>query len=233
MRLFTAFELPEGIGEHLQMAVSSVESGVPGIPAGRGRPPLRWIPAEQRHITLAFYGEVPTGAAEDLADDLCRALDSIAPLQLRLRGAGVFSGRTLWAGVQARALASAPGSGSSDDTASSARSHSDDSTLAAPSGDGESPIIRLMRTCEHIGAGYSRNAEAVEVRHRRRAHVTLARARDRRKGEDELRVRAEALAVYEGPEWTADEVHLVLSELGAGKSGGPLYSTLARIPLNG
>ena len=42
-----------------------------------------------------------------------------------------------------------------------------------------------------------------------------------------------ALAVYRGPEWTADEVEVVASRLGEGRSGGPLHEVLATVPLRG
>lgn len=95
------------------------------------------------------------------------------------------------------------------------------------------PLQELMRISETTGAEYARSPESVAQRDRRRAHVTLARARSRRDGEEQLRTRAEALAVYEGPTWTVTEAHLVLSELGQGRSGGPLYTTLAELPLSG
>lgn len=210
MRLFAALMLPAAAAEHLQMAVRSVDATAPDPTAGRGRPLLRWVPYEQRHITLAFYGEVPAGAVDELAAELAAAMAELSPFPLRIRGAGVFTRRTLWAGVQY-----APG-----DQASAGTPH-------------PSPLLELMRISETIGSGYARSPEPVSQRDRRRAHVTLARARSRGDGEEQLRTRAEALAVYEGPTWTVTEAHLVLSELGQGKSGTPLYTTQAELPLTG
>lgn len=212
MRLFASLSLPPTAAEHLQMALRSVDASAP--PGGGGRPALRWVPTEQRHITLAFYGEVTEGAVNELVADLESALLNIAPFTVRLRGAGVFTGRTLWAGVQETAAeASAP-------------------TVGQPEGSGAG-LLGLMRLSETVGAGYARQAELVADRQRRRAHVTLARVRDRRRGEAQLRARAEALAVYEGPSWRVSEAQLMLSELGHGKSGGPLYTTLADLQLGG
>ncbi|WP_241246565.1 hypothetical protein [Micrococcus sp. KRD070] len=85
-------------------------------------------------------------------------------------------------------------------------------------------------------------------RDRRRAHLTVARAsgaaprpRGRRRGEPRppapatvlLAEAVHALAVYRGPEWTADEVEVVASRLGEGRSGGPLHEVLATVPLRG
>ncbi|WP_150462278.1 RNA 2',3'-cyclic phosphodiesterase [Nesterenkonia ebinurensis] len=205
MRLFVGFMLPDHVNTHLGWAVNSVNDAVPTEITGYGRPALRWVQPSARHITLAFYGEVPAGAAEDLAARLQNELVDVSPLELRLRGAGVFTGRTLWVGVQ-------------EQTASE---HSN----------GSSPLIDLMRRVEGVGAEYARNPDLPTARERRRAHVTLARTRDRRKGEPQIRAHAEALAVYEGPVWTTDTAHLMRSELGGGKSGAPLYTSLAEVPL--
>ena len=85
-------------------------------------------------------------------------------------------------------------------------------------------------------------------RDRRRAHLTVApvsgaalRPRGRRRGEPRppapatvlLAEAVRALAVYRGPEWTADEVEVVASRLGEGRSGGPLHEVLATVPLRG
>ncbi|WP_300343438.1 RNA 2',3'-cyclic phosphodiesterase [Nesterenkonia sp.] len=207
MRLFVGFFLPEHVRTHLGMAVDSVHDGVSSPAAGHSRPALRWVQPEDRHITLAFYGEVPAGAVDDLTEHLHETLCGVPPLTLRLRGTGVFAGRTLWAGVQEQ----------------SAAEHSN----------GSNPLIDLMRAVEEVGVHYARSPETPTVRERRRAHVTLARARDRRKGEAEIRRLTEALAIYEGPEFCADTVHLVHSELGGGKSGAPLYASLAALPLAG
>ena len=91
MRLFVAVRPPPDVLDHLETALTAVRGGVAG-------PSLRWTPPGHRHITLAFYGEVPEGYLDDLAS----ALDDAALAQPRfdaaLRGAGVFGGRTLWVG---------------------------------------------------------------------------------------------------------------------------------------
>ncbi|WP_049897655.1 hypothetical protein [Nesterenkonia massiliensis] len=90
-----------------------------------------------------------------------------------------------------------------------------------------------MRLCEQAGSQYSTSGTPAPARERRRAHVTLARARDRRRAAEQLQARAAALSIYEGPSWRADQAHLMLSELGAGKSGGPQHTLLDRVPLRG
>lgn len=227
---------PKAVLEHLDGALDSVRTMLPPE-AGNGPPALRWVPQELWHITLAFYGDVPSGARDDLLEALHAALAGRAPLKLRLRGAGVFSSRTLWAGVQDLAP----------------------STHSLRNG----PLADLMAACGQ--AGHVVRPEVARPE-RRRAHLTLARARGRagngrgvtdtrghprrghsgrgmggrenRRGSgpdasERLHLLAEALAVYEGPQWVAAEAGLMVSELGAGAGGGPRHETLAQLPLTG
>ncbi|QDB79786.1 RNA 2',3'-cyclic phosphodiesterase [Georgenia wutianyii] len=214
MRLFASLRPPAEVLEHLAHALDGVAPGS----LDAGPPPLRWVPPEQRHVTLAFYGEVPDGALEDLAETLGAVTASTAPLQVQLAGAGVFSGATLWVGVR------------------------------VVDGD-ERALTRLMGRVEAAGEDISR----LEPRDRHRAHLTVARLsaraqrersdRRRRSGRGDRRpgrgpavdlpAVAHALSVYRGPEWTAREVELVESHLGAGRSGGPLHEVRARLPLTG
>lgn len=65
---------------------------------------LRWVPPEQWHITLAFYGDVPDDVADGLAERLGRAAARTSVLGLALAGAGTFPRQarkalTLWVGV--------------------------------------------------------------------------------------------------------------------------------------
>ncbi|QDW63126.1 RNA 2',3'-cyclic phosphodiesterase [Oerskovia sp. KBS0722] len=160
-----------------------------------GRPSLRWTPRDLMHLTVAFLGEVAEGAADDLAGALDEVARGTEPLSLHLRGAGTFEDRILFAGVggDAEALRS----------------------LSAATAEAASDVgLRLDR------------------RPRQRAHLTVARASGprrtgRRRTDPQptgpgLAELAHALAVYEGPRFTADELCLVESTPGAGRSGGPL-----------
>lgn len=91
MRLFAAIRPPQEVIEHLVTALRPIRSE-------QGRA-IRWTDPDQWHITCAFYGECPGGAEEDLAEDLRELAAATPPMDLRLRGAGSFSGRTLWMGV--------------------------------------------------------------------------------------------------------------------------------------
>src|SRR5690606_21574383 len=90
VRLFAAVRPAGPALDHLESALAAV---------GPGHGQLRWTVRENWHVTLAFYGEVPEGAVDELAAGLERlTADSPSP-RLVLRGAGVFSGRTLWVGT--------------------------------------------------------------------------------------------------------------------------------------
>ena len=85
MRVFAAIRPPEAALEHLQAGLAPLRDG-----AGDR---LRWLPLEQLHLTVAFYGEVPDGAASDLQSTLAAGVAGSGALQLSLRGAGTFSSR--------------------------------------------------------------------------------------------------------------------------------------------
>jgi len=96
VRLFAAVRPPAVVFDHLATALAGV--GWPGTgPSSPGA--VRWTARENWHITLAFYGEVPDGALEPVAEALAARAAISDPVEARLRGAGVFSGRTLWIGT--------------------------------------------------------------------------------------------------------------------------------------
>lgn len=91
MRLFAALVPPDAVLDHLERGLAAVRGG----PAES----LRWVPRENLHLTLAFYGDVPEGAIPDLTAGLALLAQRSEAPQVALSGAGVFSGRTLWCGV--------------------------------------------------------------------------------------------------------------------------------------
>lgn len=89
IRLFVGLSLPETHRQQLAL----IQHGLKGA---------RWISPENLHVTVRFIGEVD----EDVAEDLCAALDQVTspPFDLTLTGVGTF-GRpphSLWAGVADR-----------------------------------------------------------------------------------------------------------------------------------
>lgn len=206
MRLFAAVRPPADVLDHLDLALRVVRAGA--VTDDRTSP-VRWTAEENRHLTVAFYGEVPAGVSEDLARGLARTADEAEPFELRLRGAGVFSHRTLWVGA---------------------------------SGEVEAMNRLSARAAE---AGEEAGTRPDE-RLRSRPHLTVGRVspsarptrRSRRRPDDEppsapVDALVRALAVYEGPAWTVEELLLVESEPGAGRGGGPLYTPVDSWRLGG
>src|SRR5699024_662621 len=88
MRLFAAIRPPQEVLDHLRSALADLDE-----------PQLRWMPAHQLHLTLAFYGEVDREAADEVRAHLGDELGGTGRLQLQLRAAGTFGQRVLWVGV--------------------------------------------------------------------------------------------------------------------------------------
>lgn len=94
MRLFAALPVPEQVVDHLRDRVrqgSAVDET------------LRWTPADQWHLTLAFYGDVVDGRVDELSERLRRAAARTRPYTLRLGEPGRFGSarrtRVVWVGL--------------------------------------------------------------------------------------------------------------------------------------
>ncbi|WP_069735391.1 RNA 2',3'-cyclic phosphodiesterase [Streptomyces sp. EN27] len=83
-------------------AVAELRAVLAPLHALPGAPELRWTGPEGWHFTLAFYGEAPEDVRPELEARLERAARRTAPFALRMRGAGHFGGRALWAGAAGR-----------------------------------------------------------------------------------------------------------------------------------
>lgn len=88
-RMFVAIALPPALAE----ALAGLDPRIPG---------LRWLPAGQLHLTLAFLGEVAEDEERALVTELGTVDGEIFPL--RLKGLGSFGSRghpsVVWAGVE-------------------------------------------------------------------------------------------------------------------------------------
>ena len=95
LRLFVAVELPEGVRSALSETIAALRSELRG--------PYRWVEPGSIHLTLKFLGDVAPGRVGALSAALREAVAPMAPIRLRLEGAGMFpdgrSPRVLWAGV--------------------------------------------------------------------------------------------------------------------------------------
>ncbi|HEY5553393.1 MAG TPA: RNA 2',3'-cyclic phosphodiesterase [Cellulomonas sp.] len=197
MRLFAAVRPPGPVLLHLDLALRTVAAGVD---TGGRSSPVRWTEVENRHLTAAFFGDVADALVGELGEAVDRAVSEVDPFELHLRGAGVFAHRTLWIGA---------------------------------GGD----VGSMRRLSDALaGAGADLVARS-DDRVRSRAHLTIGRmdpsvrrSRPRRtdqaQPEDAADALVRALAVYEGPSWLVEDVHLLASQPGAGRGGGPLYTTV-------
>lgn len=103
MKLFTALEVPESVSATLDAAVR---------PLREEHDALRWTPAHQWHLTLAYVGHADMedlGPGQDGQDQgldrlarVLRPATSAGPdrIDLRLATAGRFGSRVLWTGVE-------------------------------------------------------------------------------------------------------------------------------------
>ncbi len=97
-RLFVALEPPEAVRRRLAAAQAELRRL-----AGRAADEVRWVPAENVHLTLQFLGAVPEERVGGVEAALRAAASAARPLALEVKGAGGFPNarrpRVVWAGV--------------------------------------------------------------------------------------------------------------------------------------
>ena len=168
---------------------------------------MRWTAEENWHLTVAFFGEVADGAVGELSDTLGGVAASSTPFALRLRGAGVFAGRTVWIGASGGVDAMARLSAAARDAGVRATTFRD--------------VRERLRPHLTVGRVLDDGSAA------RRAC-----SRDRARVPGPVDGLVHALALYEGPEWTVDHLLLEQSWPGQGRGGGPRYREVARWQLS-
>lgn len=207
MRLFVAVDPPPPVREHLELALTSVR-GQTERDDTRGA--LRWASVDDRHLTLAFYGEVTAGDDEELSAGLARVADEHPRFEVRLRGAGVFDRRIFWIGCGGDVAALGALTAACVDLGQSVTGRED----------------HRVRSRSHLTVARVRGQGR-----RRSAGGNRARSGEPEAGPDEVAALAHALAVYEGPAWQVAEIVLMSSRPGEGKAGGPAYDALDAYPL--
>lgn len=94
MRLFAALVPPPEVLEDLEAFLE------PRLASA----PFRWARADQWHVTLAFYGEVPDVRVDDLVERLEVAAGRRRSQRLAVGGGGAFpsaaDAKVLWAGLE-------------------------------------------------------------------------------------------------------------------------------------
>jgi 2'-5' RNA ligase len=93
VRLFAAVELPDAARAAIGAATERLRTTLPG---------LRWVPAENLHLTLVFLGWVDPGEVDPIRDELAGAAAPAAPFRAGLGAAGRFpdtgKARIVWFG---------------------------------------------------------------------------------------------------------------------------------------
>ncbi|WP_182113670.1 MULTISPECIES: RNA 2',3'-cyclic phosphodiesterase [unclassified Actinotalea] len=196
MRLFAAVRPPRDVLDHVERALVLARAGTP---TDDGQGPVRWTPPQDRHLTLAFYGEAPDGAVPELAQGLAGLAAATAPFGLSLQGSGLFDRRTLWIGC-------------GGDVASMTALMDGAVSLGAEVLGRQDP---RPRSRAHLTVG--------RVRDQARRRPTRGREQP---GVAAVAALSHALAVYRGPGWRVEEIELVRSELGAGPGGAARHEVL-------
>lgn len=202
--------------DHLEVAVGSVR-GAPAVGRAR-REGLRWTPPADRHVTVAFYGEVPEGYLDDMVRALSAAAAGVPPFSAALAGAGLFDGRTLWVGLA--------GDGWPPLMAAAGRVGAD--LLGREQERRSRPHLTIARA--RPGAR-GRDARGRDARGRGDgarggAGRGVPAAGRGASGEADPAALAHALALYRGPTWQVRDVVLVSSHLGAGPGGTPRHDVV-------
>jgi len=96
-RIFCAVELPEEVRKRLLQHIGALRASVPDSQAS-------WAKETSVHLTIKFLGEIPASSADRVSRAASRAVATIAPFEIELRGSGVFpirgSPKVLWIGVE-------------------------------------------------------------------------------------------------------------------------------------
>ena len=94
LRLFVAFEVPDRAQRAIDEAVAPLRERFPGA---------RWVPTENRHVTLKFLGQTWPRLRGWIEEQARSVAEATAPTETSLTTIGAFPGgrraRVLWAGL--------------------------------------------------------------------------------------------------------------------------------------
>jgi len=99
IRAFIAIEFPTTLQKRLATFSQTLRSA--------GLHDVKWVTAENIHLTLKFLGEIPSETLQSIAGRLPALVAGFSPFTIQVRGLGFFPGpkrpRVIWVGVQAPA----------------------------------------------------------------------------------------------------------------------------------
>lgn len=97
IRTFVAIEIPDGIRSKLAELQSELK------PLG-GR--VSWVKVDNIHLTLKFLGDTETTLIDQIASQLQRSVETIAPFRVDVAGVGAFPNekhpRVIWVGASSQ-----------------------------------------------------------------------------------------------------------------------------------
>lgn len=97
LRAFIALEIPAKVQKDIYHATSILRSGVGSL--------IRWVPAENMHLTLKFLGDISPANVEFLTQMIRTEADAYHCFEIRLTGLGTFPNskrpRVIYIGIQA------------------------------------------------------------------------------------------------------------------------------------
>ena len=99
LRAFIALEIPAKVQEAIFRATSNLRKGTGSL--------IRWVPAENIHLTLKFLGDIPPANVQFLTQMIRTEADTYHCFEIHLTGLGSFPGpkrpRVIYIGLQAPA----------------------------------------------------------------------------------------------------------------------------------
>jgi RNA 2',3'-cyclic 3'-phosphodiesterase len=100
LRVFIAIDLSPQLQQAIENQISPLRRAI-------GNDSVRWIPAQNLHLTLKFLGNIAASHVDFLKQLLSQTAESHAAFDLRIGGIGSFPNskmpRVLWAGIHAPA----------------------------------------------------------------------------------------------------------------------------------
>lgn len=97
LRLFIAIELPESLWNPVRHLIQTLQEVTP-------RQTIRWVPAENLHLTLKFLGDTPAGEVERIRSAMEQAIQGMSVFDIEMADTGCFPDnkkpRVVWLGLK-------------------------------------------------------------------------------------------------------------------------------------
>jgi 2'-5' RNA ligase len=97
VRTFIAIDLPEAVVKKIEGIISYLKTQTPSKA-------IKWVSAENLHLTLKFLGEVPESKLEQIKTLTLEAVQGISPFVITVEGLGMYPNyknpRVIWLGIK-------------------------------------------------------------------------------------------------------------------------------------